>query len=147
MKTRLLLVPFLAIAFAPNLQAGRLSALIGPPSLGQGGSNPVSIPPINPVDWQLHYVTDQDTEFLASVIPGLFYGKRWRKNQFSLGFAGGLLISTNGAGVGFSQSLSWETQPFWTNWRFEAEYRQVIGYTEVGVEFPYAIRLGFNYEI
>lgn len=127
--------------------AGRLGALLGPPSLGQGGSNPVSIPPLNPLDWQLTYLTDDDREFMVSVVPGLFYGQRWRKDQFSIGFAGGLLISTSGVGVGVSQSLHWETRAFWNGWRFEAEYRQVIGVTEIGVEFPYAIRLGLNYEI
>lgn len=127
--------------------AGRVGALLGPPSLGQGGSNPVSIPPLSPLDWQLTYVTDTDREFMLSVIPGLFYGQRWRKDQFSIGFAGGILISTNGVGVAVSQSLNWESKPFWESFRFEAEYRQVIGYTEIGAEFPYAIRVGLNYEI
>ncbi|RZA21052.1 MAG: hypothetical protein EOP10_17265 [Proteobacteria bacterium] len=147
MKTSLRLITLFAVIGTTKAEAGRVSALIGPPSLGQGGSNPVSVPPFNAIDWQVHYVTDHDTEFMVSVIPGFFLGKRWRKDQLSIGFAGGMLISTNGLGVGLSQSLSWESQPFWTNWRFEAEYRQVIGYTVLGAEFPYAIRLGINYEI
>lgn len=127
--------------------AGRFGALVGPPSLGQGGSNPVSIPPGNPTDWQLTYLTEQDREYVLSVIPGLFYGQRWRKDSLSIGFAGGLLISTNGVGVGLSQSLHWESEVFWDDWRFEAEYRQVIGVTKIGLEFPYAIRLGVSFAI
>lgn len=126
--------------------AGRLSALLGPPSLGQGGSNPISVPPANPLDWQLSWLTDKDQEFMLSVIPGFFYSQRWRKDQFAIGFGGGLLISANGPGVGLSQSLHWESTPFWTNWRLEAEYRQVIGVTEIGAEFPYAIRFGTGYQ-
>ncbi|RYZ67039.1 MAG: hypothetical protein EOP09_11700, partial [Proteobacteria bacterium] len=129
MKRPWLLAILCSAIWTTKAEAGRLSALLGPPSLGQGGSNPVSVPPLNAIDWQIHYVTDHDTEFMASVIPGFFCGKRWRKDQFSIGFAAGLLISANGPGVGLSQSLSWETEPFWTNWRLEAEYRQVIGYT------------------
>ena len=69
------------LAFCASVaQAGTLHVLIGPPSLGQGGSNPVSIPPVNPVDWQVSYVNDAQREWVASVVPGLLYGQRFYKD-------------------------------------------------------------------
>jgi hypothetical protein len=128
-------------------QAGTVSALLGPPSLGQGGSNPVSIPPGNVIDWQASYRTDSNSEWMVSVVPGIYYGQRFTKERLTLGLGGGLLIGVNGVGLGLYQSLGFATQPFWKKYRLEAEYRQIIGYTEAGVEFPYTLRIGVSYEI
>ncbi len=141
------LLPLTFALWGPALLAGSISALIGPPSLGQGGSNPVSIPPANIIDWQASYRGDQGSEWTLSVIPGLYYGRRWTKERFSLGVGAGVLISTQGVGLGVYQSVSYQTEPFWKRYHFEAEYRQVIGYVSKGVEFPYSFRIGISYDL
>lgn len=127
--------------------AATLSALLGPPSLGQGGSNPLSIPPGNPLDWQASYRSDEGREWMLSLVPGVYYGQRWTKDRLTLGLGGGLLVGANGLGLGFYQSLGFATPAFWKRYHFEAEYRQLIGYTNIGLEFPYTLRMGLSYDL
>ncbi|MBC7531804.1 MAG: hypothetical protein H7318_09515 [Oligoflexus sp.] len=146
----LMLIYFLvaaATATSTIANAGTITALIGPPSLGQGGSNPLSIPPTNIIDWQASYRTDEGREWMVSVIPGLYYGQRWTKERFSLGVGGGIVIGTNGVGFGVYQSLGYMTEAFWNKYHFEAEYRQVIGYVDKAAEFPYSFRIGISYDL
>ena len=140
----LLLLPL--IVMPQRAYGARISAVIGPPTLGQGGSNPLSIPPGNPVDWQVSYINDAGREWMLSIIPGIFYGQRFQIDQVTIGLGGGILVSSNGLGVGVYQSVGWETLPFWKVYRAEVEYRQVIGLAAEGTEFPYTLRIGVSYE-
>jgi hypothetical protein len=142
MKPWVLLVPFACSSLA---EAGQFHLLLGPPSLGQGGSNPVSFPPLNPVDWQLTWLSDQKTEWVFSLIPGFFYGRRFYQGSFYAALGGGLLITPSGVGVGVDHAYGYESQPFLRNFRLQFEYRQIIGMAKYGWQFPYTFRIGVSY--
>lgn len=129
------------------VQAKTLHVLIGPPSLGQGGSNPVSVPPINPVDWQFTWVTDSNTEWLVSLVPGLLWGQRFYAGGFYAALGGGLLVTSSGPGVGVDHAYGYESSPFLKSFRYQVEYRQVIGVGNYGWQFPYTFRMGVSYAL
>jgi hypothetical protein len=138
----------LILALAPGvLEARTIHLLIGPPSLGQGGSNPVSIPPANPVDWQFTYVTDQNREWVVSLVPGLLWGQRFYKGGFYAALGGGLLVTSSGLGLGVDHAYGYESSPFLTRLRYQVEYRQVIGIGSYGWQFPYTFRMGLSYAL
>ncbi len=128
------------------LSAGSLEVVIGPPSLGQGGSNPVSIPPINIIDWQVAYVTDANREMIFSLVPGLFYGQRWYLDQFYAALDAGILVTTSGVGLGVAEALGYHTGTFWKRLRAQVEYRQILGIAGYGLQYPYTLRMGVTYE-
>ncbi len=134
-------------SFSKPAFGSELTVLLGPPSLGQGGSNPLGIPPTNIIDWQASYRNDEGGEWMLSVVPGLYYGRRFSLDSITLGLGGGVLIGANGVGLGLYQSLGYASPAFWKSYRFEAEYRQVVGFSGLGPEFPYTLRIGFSYEI
>lgn len=136
----------LSLIAAP-LQARTLHVLIGPPSIGQGGSNPVSVPPANPVDWQFTYVTDQNSEWLVSVVPGLLWGKRFYQGGLYAALGGGLLVTSSGVGVGVDHAYGYESEPFLKRFRYQIEYRQVLGVGNYGWQFPYTFRMGLSYAL
>ena len=126
---------------------GRVSVLMGPPSMGQGGSNPLSLPP-SALDFHASYVTSEQSEFTLSVVPGAFYGKRWLgEHGLRAGFGAGVLLSLFGIGPALYQSVGWESPRLWDKLRLDAEFRQLVGVTEIGLEFPYVLRMGLSYEI
>jgi hypothetical protein len=129
------------------LQAKTLHVLIGPPSIGQGGSNPVSVPPANPVDWQFTYVTDQNREWLVSLVPGLLWGQRFYQGGFYAALGGGLLVTSSGLGVGVDHAYGYESRLFLKHFRYQVEYRQVIGVGNYGWQFPYTFRMGLSYAL
>jgi hypothetical protein len=138
----------LLLLFAPwNLLADQLHVLIGPPSLGQGGSNPVSIPPFNPVDWQVTYVTAENREWLVSLVPGLIYGQRFQAKGLYAALGGGLLVNTTGLGLGVSHAYGFESGAFLQRFRYQIEYRQIIGVGNYGWKFPYSFRMGVSYAL
>src|SRR5688572_586401 len=129
------------------LQAKTLHVLLGPPSIGHGGSNPVSVPPMNPVDWQFTYVTDANQEWLVSLVPGLLWGQRFYQGGLYAALGGGLLMTSSGVGVGLDHAYGYESGPFLKRLRYQVEYRQVIGVSEYGWQFPYTFRMGFSYAL
>lgn len=130
---------------SPEMQASTLHVLLGPPALGQGGSNPVSIPPVNPLDWQLAWVTDGQAEWVVSMVPGMLWGQRFYNEGFYAAVGGGLLFTSSGLGVGVDHAYGYESGPFFKRTRFQVEYRQVIGVGNYGWQFPYSFRMGMSY--
>jgi hypothetical protein len=134
------------LALSPNAAfAKKWDFLIGPPSVGQGGSNPLSIPPFSPVDWQVTYINEDDREWSFSIVPGILYGQRWTHENLYMSLGGGLIVSTGGLGVGGYHALGMETEPFWKNFRCVFEYRQAAGIAADGPQFPYTVRIGVSY--
>jgi hypothetical protein len=129
------------------LEARTIHLLIGPPSLGQGGSNPVSIPPANPVDWQFTYVTDQNREWVVSLVPGLLWGQRFYNGGLYAALGGGLLVTSSGMGLGVDHAYGYESEPFLKRLRYQVEYRQIIGIGSYGWKFPYTFRMGISYAL
>lgn len=139
------LLCLLLLLWAGLAEAKKWDVVIGPPSIGQGGSNPVSIPPVSPVDWQLSYINEDDREWVFSVVPGLLYGQRWTHENLYAALGGGLLVTTSGLGIGGYHALGMETEPFWEKFRVVFEYRQIVGYASDGPQFPYTVRIGVSY--
>lgn len=146
-KVAIFILVWASFLAAPRLQASEFKFLLGPPSLGQGGSNPLSIPPINPVDWQLVFVTNKDREWLLSLVPGLLYGQRFRLDGFYASLGAGILVTTSGLGLGLGHAYGYESKIFASHYRFIIEYRQVLGLAEYGWQFPYTFRMGISYAL
>jgi hypothetical protein len=140
------LLLFLATFFhALPLQASTLYFRVGPPSVGNGGSNPMSIPPINPVEWEFSYLSPSDFESNISLTPGLLFGQRGSLTSgMYVSLGGGLIIDANGAGIGPYASIGWESSG---TVKFNAEFKQAAGLaSRVGLICPYALRIGVGFE-
>lgn len=120
--------------------AGALTLRLGPPSLGNGGTNPVGIPP-SVVDVDVTWLTESHFEMNFSVVPGLLFGHRMTHDSgLYLSLGGGLIISANGVGLGPYSGFGWEVGN--ERVRLNAEVKQTLGVSADGLISPYALRLG-----
>lgn len=137
---------FTIFAFAASAYAfaGELTVHIGPPSLGNGGSNPVSIPPVNPIEYEFIWLTDNDFESNIAVSPGLLFGNRSELGNLYFSLGGGLVINANGSGPGVYSSFGYSGDG---TLAFNAEFKQALGFdfSSETILAPYAIRLGAVY--
>ena len=124
-----------------------LTVRVGPPSIGTGGTNPISIPPLSPIEYEVTYLMESRIEQNYGITPGFLVG--WRspsvKGLYSAA-GGGLVISYSGVGPGIYTSFGFETTG---NYRFNIEYKQALGYA-IGSQSmisPYAVRLGVTFEL
>ena len=135
-------VSTLSASLAPSvLRAGVLLTKFGPAAVGNGGSNPLGIPP-GPADLELAWVSAGNWETSLSIVPGLLIGKRHTMGNYYVGLGGGVVIDANGAGLGPYSSFGWQSDgPFILSF----EFKQAIGFTSVGMISPYALRTGIGY--
>ena len=115
---------------------------VGPPSLGIGGGNPVSIPPVSPLDYSFVYVSEQQREWTLSLSPGAFYGYRYDVNKEAGVYASGgwgIVLDANGIGPGVYAAVGWNRCA--TTFCFNAEYKQALGLSCILMS-PYAFRIG-----
>lgn len=121
--------------------AGDLSFLIGPPSVGAGGANPVSVPPTAVNEWEFVWLTDSKYETTISVFPGLFFGARSETGNVYVSFGGGAVIDQNGTGPGCDAAFGFHAGK---TFRFTMELRQAVGFdfSSNTVLNPYAVRIG-----
>jgi hypothetical protein len=140
LATRSLLVVSLALG-TTEANAGMLMLRAGPPSVGSGGANPIGIPP-SAVDLELAWVSESNWETSLSAVPGLLFGKRFDIGNFYVGLGGGIVISSNGVGLGPYSSFGWETEG---TVRVGIEYKQALGISNAGLISPSALRLGLGY--
>jgi hypothetical protein len=128
---------------APAL-ASQWTIHVGPPSVGNGGSNPVSLPPVNPIEYEVELCTDSGTEWNFAVTPGILAGARttFAKNFYS-SFGGGYVINANGSGPGIYSSLG--ANIAW----FNMEFKQALGFDfdSNSLLSPYAIRVGVTFKL
>ena len=132
-----------AILSAPAL-AKQLTVHVGPPSIGNGGSNPISIPPLNPIEYEVVYITKTDREWCFALTPGIFGGMRSEFGKyFYSSFGGGLVINTNGTGPGIYSSIGANIQ------KFNVEFKQALGFnfSDNQLLSPYAIRIGLTFNL
>ncbi len=126
---------------APELcLAGGIALRLGPPGLGTGGPNPLSIPPAGG-DVALSYVTDKGVEYNASVISLSVARRTSIKSGFYLSLGGGVAISANGGGFGPYAGFGYEGGCGWIGC-FTAEYQQALGVGLGPVVAPSALRMG-----
>lgn len=129
-----------AAFFSTPVRAGGFGLRLGPPSVGSGGPNPLSIPPSGG-DLGLTYVTDKGTEFNASII-SLSVARRTKvKAGFYMSLGGGLAISTNGVGFGPYAAFGYESACSWFVC-LTAEYQQAVGMGLGSFVTPSALRIG-----
>ena len=133
----------LALEGPPSLSK-TLTIHVGPPSIGAGGSNPISIPPVQPAEYEIVYLTQNDREWTFGLVPGLLYGARFHQNPFYVGLGGGLVISINGAGPGvyssFGVNLGRSIQ-----FNFEFKKALSIDLSSSTMISPYALRMGASF--
>jgi hypothetical protein len=124
-----------------RLEAGLLTIRFGPPSPGNGGANPLGIPP-SALDMELDWMTSTNWETSLAAVPGILFGKRFDMGSFYTSIGGGLIISANGPGIGPYSAFGWESEG---TYRFSFEYKQALGLTTKGLVSPYALRFGVGY--
>ena len=143
-----LLASVLSLLLAvPVAAAGSITLHLGPPGVGSGGANPVSIPPTNILEYELEYITNNDFETCLGISPGIFFGKRTRVSSGGayVGLGGGAVIDTNGAGPGIYSSLGFNSSGKVI--QFNAEVKQAIGidFSHHILISPYAVRIGATF--
>ena len=124
--------------------ASSVAMLLGPASAGNGGSNPIGIPP-SLGDIAIKYISSGNYETTVSVVPGLLFGKRFQERNFYVSTGGGLLISASGAGIGLYTSFGFVSGTG-AGVHFNAEYTQSLGINGKGWTAPGAGRLGAIWE-
>lgn len=142
---RILIVVLALILRTGDAFGGSQSFLVGPTGSGNGGSNPVSIPPINPIEWKYNYLSDSGFETNVSISPGILFGGRMGKGSTYVSVGGGFLFDANGYGPGAYASFGYVTGGNKSGWHFNFEYMQTIGYDadgDGGIISPSAARVG-----
>lgn len=137
----------LVLLFRPGEVTGTEVGLrLGPAAVGNGGSNPVSIPPSNPIDYEFYLVGDSQWVLDLSVSPGLFYGWRTKLGKDLYASMGpGLAINANGAGPGVFGAIGYMFTC--ESFCFGIEVKQALGITSGGLISPYAMRLSFGWNM
>lgn len=116
---------------------------LGPPSLGGGGTNPVSIPP-QAMDIEAVYVTDRAWEITMGLVPGILYGSRFADSSgFYVSAGGGFLFNPDLATLGIYTAFGYS--PPCKPWCFNLEYKQSAGIYAGRMVTPYAVRAGAGY--
>jgi hypothetical protein len=118
------------------------SIKFGPHGGGNGGSNPIDIPP-NFGQVEYTYVSDGGVETNIGVIPGILVGGRMERGSWYLSLGGGLLLDANGVGFGVYNSFGYVTGsgPGW-HWNFEYKQSVAPDLVSGGLIAPSAARFG-----
>jgi len=117
-----------------------LTMRLGPPGAGNGGPNPMSIPPGVP-DIEVTWLTSRNFEVNVALVPGLLFGQRWKGPEgIYVSGGGGLVINANGVGLGGYTGFGYEAGT--GRIRFNAEFKQALGIAGGGLISPYALRIG-----
>lgn len=141
------MVAAMALVASSTAIGGELDVHLGPPALGNGGTNPVSIPPVNPVEYEVEYATNNDWETCIAIVPGIFVGHR---NRLPAGLyvstGGGLVLDANGVGPGVYAAAGLSVGK---GAKFNMEFKQAVGYNlgRAGLISPYALRLGVGFDL
>ncbi|MBI2602771.1 MAG: hypothetical protein HYW48_06935 [Deltaproteobacteria bacterium] len=117
---------------------------VGPASSGGGGPNPVSIPPIQVIDYEFIWVTEEKREWSLSIVPGLFYGQRFMLSEGAyVSLGGGLVIDLNGVGPGLYSAFGYDACG--SSLCFNVEFRKALGANFRHLMSPYALRVGVTW--
>ena len=122
-------------------QAGNsgFSFRLGPPSVGTGGSNPLTLPP-DISDVEFVYISSGGYETSLG-IPGILFGKRAVTNWGGyIGVGGGFVLSAQGVGPGVYSSFGVDFRCGMFCWSMA--YTQAIGVAGGHITNPYSLRFG-----
>ncbi|MDD9950681.1 MAG: hypothetical protein OXT67_03855 [Zetaproteobacteria bacterium] len=125
---------------------GDLMLKLGPPGVGNGGPNPLSIPPASLLDYEVSYLSSSDVEYSLSVVPGILVGVRHSNDSgVFAGVGGGLVISGLGSGLGGYYSVGYRssTRPY----AFEIDLKQAFGLGSGQLLTVYALRMGLAWSL
>lgn len=132
------------LSLASPANAGEIIVHVGPPSVGQGGTNPLSVPPINPIEYEFQWISPRGFEANVGITPGVLFGARTPfSSGLYVGVGGGLVISANGVGPGAYSSFGWNLGK---KIFFNTEFKQAIGLALNNNKLisPYALRVGMG---
>lgn len=118
---------------------------VGPVSDGGGGPNPLSIPPVNILEYEFVWITPKESEWRFSLTPGIFFGDRYTSSTYNtyVSLGGGLVTDINGAGPGVYTAFGYDH----CNWFcFNMEILQAVGIGGDSLLSPYAVRIGVTIE-
>lgn len=137
------LYKILVVMLLHSRASAELIVHFGPVSVGRGGPNPLSIPPVNPVEYEFVWLSADRTEWSYGISPGLFlYGKR---HEFGFGpymsCGVGAVLSAQGLGPGLYSAFGWEKCGWFC---YNIEYKQALGIVAQQLVSPYAVRIGFT---
>lgn len=117
---------------------------VGPVSVGAGGSNPISIPPLQVIEYEFVWINAKQRELTIGIVPGLLYGQRFylSPNGPYVSGGGGLVFDLNGIGPGIYAALGYDLCASVVC--FNMEYKKALGLTTRTLIAPYALRIGFT---
>ncbi|MFK7872218.1 MAG: hypothetical protein AB8C84_03465 [Oligoflexales bacterium] len=121
---------------------GDVVVRLGPPALGGGGANPLTIPPLSLQDYEITWISSKNREWNFSISPGFTYGYRTSDLGMYASFGGGLMINKNGVSPGVYSAVGY-TNPC-KKYCFHIEYKQAIGILGTMIH-PYAVRMGIQF--
>ncbi len=129
---------------------GRWTLQIGPPGVGTGGTNPVSIPPVQIQEYDVVYLTKTGRELSLSIFPGILYGQRTTFGATYLSMGGGLGIQVQGVGPGFYTAFGFD-KPCMGTTCFHMEYKAALillmGEGKPRLVSSYALRAGVSLDL
>lgn len=142
MRKRFIFLVLVFFFIVPELFAD-ITVHVGPVAAGTGGSNPVSIPPIQLLEYEVVWINAKKREMTFGIVPGFLYGQRFPfSNGLYVSGGGGLVISANGIGPGVYAAAGFDGCG--KTVCFNAEYKQALGISTQALIAPYAIRIGIT---
>lgn len=138
---KILLILAISIGWTQSSFAS-ITIQLGPASVGNGGPNPLSIPPTSLHEYEIIWLRKNHSEFSFSIFPGIFYGYRSiMKSGGYISLGGGIVSDANGLTMGIYNSFGIQKCSFLC---FNIEYKQALGLYGGTVLAPYAIRIGVS---
>lgn len=119
---------------------------VGPAATGGGGSNPISVPPTNPGEYEfVYYNPSTKKEWIYSIVPGFFYAHRGDlTNNIHSSLGVGLVINRSGVGFGIYGGFGYTFDC--EKYCFGFEYKQAIGLIKGMTINPYSLRIAMTYK-
>lgn len=139
LKTILITV---VLAWAEFSIAGSFTFSTGPEQVGAGGSHPMAIPPTNPYQWGLTWVTDGGFESTLGLCPGLLFGKRFDSDGLYVSVGAGAIVGNGETGFGPYSTLGYQSGGGKAGWHFTSSYTQAIGIAKGKYIAPSSMRFG-----